>query len=109
MSNNEQGWRIRLMACIEEEGRSLRSISLQAGLGQNYLNQMVSDRKEPGIEVVRRLCDVLNVSVTYIVTGNELSKLDEELLAILADIDVEAKKHLRDFLRTVSIASGEFV
>jgi transcriptional regulator with XRE-family HTH domain len=109
MSKGEQTWRTRLTACLEKDGSSLRSISLQAGLGANYLSQMINDNKEPGIEIVLRLCNILNVSVTYIVTGKELSKLDEELLVLLADVDVEAKIHLRDFLRNILAGRGNLV
>ena len=50
-------WRSRLTAVIETSGRSMRDISLSAGVSQNYLGSILHEGK---------LCDELGVSVTYL-------------------------------------------
>jgi len=75
-------WRDNLVRAIERDGRSLRAISVAAGLGQNYLNQMLVRGTAPTTTALVSLCDVLGVSVTSILTGGDLGPSEEELLRI---------------------------
>lgn len=82
----KDGWRERLLAAIDEDGRSDRAISLAAGLGPNFISQMRGTKsaapKKPNIEYVRRLAAVL---------GKELS-------SIVGQTDEDADRQLRSAL-----------
>jgi lambda repressor-like predicted transcriptional regulator len=78
-------WRARLIEMIEKDGRSLRAISAAApGVGENYLQQMLKNEKEPTFP---RLASVLSVlgpdAAVYVTTGIRLGTQDQ-LRATLA-------------------------
>lgn len=95
-------WRDRLLQCIEEDGRSGRKIGRLAGVGGNYVRQMVTEGKQPSFDIVVRLCEVLDVSITYVVTGAKMSRYEEEVLAILTKMDDRQRQALRAFLETLA-------
>lgn len=82
----KDGWRERLLAAIDADGRSDRAISLAAGLGPNFVSQMRGTKssapKKPNIEYVRKLALVL---------GKELS-------SIVGPTDEDAERQLRSAL-----------
>lgn len=106
-ANNRPGgpaWRARLIQCINEDGRSARKIGGLAGVGDNYVSQMINENKQPSFDIVVRLCDVLDISITYVVTGAKMSRYEEEVLAILAQMDDQSRQALRAFLETLAAA-----
>ena len=80
-------WLKRLICAVEEDPRTFQAISLAAGLGQNYVSQMVKRRTMPTTNAVLQLCRVLGKSPNYIFTG--------------ADIDADASEFLRLFIFSV--------
>lgn len=79
----KEGWHSRLIRAIELDGRSLREISLEAGLGPNYIQQMVKYDKEPGTAKFVRILEVLGSAASlYVTLGIENS--DEMVLALAA-------------------------
>jgi transcriptional regulator with XRE-family HTH domain len=95
-------WRVRLLQCIADDGRSARKIGKLAGVGGNYVRQMINDGKQPSFDIVVRLCEVLDISVTYIVSGAKMSRYEEEVLAILTRMDDQQRQALRAFLETLA-------
>jgi transcriptional regulator with XRE-family HTH domain len=75
-------WRNRLLEAVDRDGRSDRSISLEAGLGPNFLNQLRNEAKEPGIEKIAALAKELGISVYYLFTGLEASEEDDQFLRL---------------------------
>jgi transcriptional regulator with XRE-family HTH domain len=94
-------WRGRLAAALEKSGRSMRAVSIAAGVGPNYLHGILRDRKEPTIERLIRICNVLNVSLTFVILGIELTQAQERLLLLLAGIPDEQKKLLLELAESL--------
>lgn len=100
-------WLTRLIGEIERSKRSMRSISLDAGLGENYIQQMIGvEGKDPGFDSVAKICDTLNISITYLVTGAQMSHFEEEVLFLLASLDDRSKNSLLVFLRSLVPTGG---
>jgi hypothetical protein len=81
-------WRDRLLAAIDEDGRSDRAISLAAGLGPNFIGQLRGTKsaapKKPNIEYVRKISSALGRELSSIV--GQTDEDDEQQLrsALLA-------------------------
>lgn len=78
-------WRKRLIKIIDDavdNGRSMRDISLRAGLGPNYVRHIVSGENAPTIEKLAALAAELNVSLLYILKGFDVSQETEDLISI---------------------------
>lgn len=98
-------WLKRLIAEIEREAernrRSYRSMSLAAGFGANYIQQLVTNEKRsPGFDEVVRLCDMLNVSITYIVTGADISHEDEKFIESFRSLSEEQRSRFLGLLES---------
>ena len=87
-------WRARLKQSVSDSGRSLRDISLSAGLGETYLSDNLRRDKMPKIETLRAVCDELGVSLTYILTGAHVSPEVERALTALASVSDEKRSQL---------------
>lgn len=96
----ENGWRTRLLEAIEKDPRSPRAISLDAGLGPNYLDQMMRRGTAPSTPAVVALCETLKISITYLFTGVEMSREDEELLSISGRLPHDRKALLLQMARS---------
>jgi len=88
-------WFDRLLEAIQRDGRDMKAISLAAKLGENYVQQMVKDRKKPKIDSLVKLLSALGRADTlYIVTGTKFTDEDRRLLAVAAELDDEGKRAL---------------
>jgi ribonucleoside-diphosphate reductase alpha chain len=94
----ESGWRERLEQAIEISGRSNREISLAAGRGPGYLHSLLSEGKDPTIDNLIAICQALNVSLTKILYGVEMSAETEEILALIEG-NPEARDGILQILR----------
>lgn len=65
----DDGWLNRIRDAVQADGRSPRAISLAARLGPNYVSEMLERGKVPGIDKLLRICQEINVSATFILTG----------------------------------------
>lgn len=66
-------WFQRLIAeaqKAQEEGRSLRSISLEAGLNAQYLQHMITKQAQPSIPKLKAICDALGIDWMKLLTGS---------------------------------------
>lgn len=71
-------WRERLKECIEKDGRSLRSLSLAAKHGPNFVQQLLKNEKDPGFQKLADLLSVLGADATvYVTTGVRLGTPDQ--------------------------------
>lgn len=106
MGKERPGWLIRLAAEITKRSAggpneiSYRRLSIAAGLGPNYVSQLLSDDwKEPSFGNVIKLCDYLGLSITYVVTGADVTQREEELLHQMALLDDQERQQLLGLLR----------
>ena len=63
----------RLQKAVNDDGRSMRSISRAAGCGNGYLHSILVEGKEPRISNLIKLCNELNVNLFYIMLGLTIS------------------------------------
>ncbi len=102
----EDGWFERLKAEIEGDQRTLRQLSNDAGVGVNYVQQMLKDGKKPGADRLARLLSALGGETSlYILTGVRASQEDLELLRVVNGMSAQAKRKARELFQ--ALASGE--
>lgn len=86
-------WFDRLDAAVKQDGRSLRALSIAAGCGPNFLQQMLRDRKEPGVDRFLSILNQLGTGATlYVLTGQEFGKDDEDALKLFLDLDADLRQ-----------------
>lgn len=78
-------WRSRLIEAIETSDRSMRQVSLAAKKGPGYLHSILKGGKDPTIDNLIDVCATLNISVTKILYGIEISRETEELLSLIEE------------------------
>lgn len=81
MQNDD--WRARLTATLKEKNLSKREVSLNSGNGQGYVHSILSEGKEPTIKNLEAVCAALNVSLSYILYGFDVTPEDEGILAAM--------------------------
>lgn len=92
-------WRERLADAISRGDKSMREVSLAAGLGPGYVHSILKDGKEPTIEKLIAVCRAADVSLSAVVYGFDLSPETEDLLSLLAQADDEDRDALLKLLR----------
>lgn len=88
-------WFDRLLEAVSRDGRDMKAISRAAKLGENYVQQMVKDRKVPKIDSLVKLLQALGRADTlYIITGTEFTAEDRRLLEVASALDDDGKRAL---------------
>jgi lambda repressor-like predicted transcriptional regulator len=105
MGKERPDWLVRLIdaaeAYIARHGSSLSSVSVKAGLHRNFLTQLMADDwREPQFGNVVKICRSIGVSITYIVTGAEMTQEQEVLLSHLARISPEQQRSVLALLES---------
>jgi transcriptional regulator with XRE-family HTH domain len=99
---SSQAWRERLQVAVDKTGRSQREISLAAGLSAGYLHSILTEGKAPSIENALRLCAEVGVSLSYLLSGFEISPETEEILRLL-ESQPQARSGILQILRSKSV------
>lgn len=100
-------WFDRLDSAVKRDGRSLRAISLAAKCGPNFLQQMMRDRKEPGVDRLLAILNTLGTASTlYVLTGKVFSRDDEEFLRLVLSIDPALRAEAMSFFRALQAHEG---
>lgn len=76
-------WRARLQSALNASGKSAREVSIAAGRGPGYVHSLLKEGKDPTIDNLIAICEVLNISVSQLIYGFALSRETEEILALL--------------------------
>jgi len=95
----DSAWKTRLLKAVDDDGRSDRAVSVAAGLGVNFVNELRNTEKEPSIQKVLKLAAELNLSLIHLFLGREITKDDEDLLFVLQSLPEDAKVGLLTALR----------
>lgn len=109
----DESWRQRLKdeikAAIESGRFSAAGLSKAAGQSRNYVSQFLSGEKmiDPGADVVFRLCEALGVSRTYITSGFEMTKTQEDLLKDFSALPAEEQKPILETVRALARRGGQ--
>lgn len=100
-----KSWRVRLIDAIKRDQRSARQISLEAGLGPNFVGDLTREGKDPSAENLVKLTATLGVSLTYIFTGADMTPEAEEMLQLAAGLPKEKQELVLDLLRGLQPSS----
>lgn len=89
----ESGWYDRFIDAVKADERDPKAISLEAGCGQNYLQQIMKYRKRPGVDRFVRILNVLgSASALYIILGIDATQRDEEFFRVAVGLDGDLKE-----------------
>lgn len=97
-------WKARLIEAIEKDGRDDAVISRAAGLGRNFVNQFRGTRV-PSVENLLALCAEVDVSLSRVFFGSDISREAEEMLTLFSRLDPEAQAHFLGLLRAMKQAA----
>lgn len=64
---------------------SKRAISLAANHGPGYVHSILDEGKEPKISSLIAVCEVLNVSVMYILHGLDVDPQDQQIIKAMRE------------------------
>jgi len=78
-------WRARLKQELATQGKSMRGVSLEAGLAHGYVNSLLNEGKDPTIANLQAVCEVLGITLPYLLYGYNLTPALERLVALAAE------------------------
>lgn len=100
-------WRERLREVLKSDGRSMRAISAAAQVGENYLQQMLKDEKDPGFSRLARVLSALGPEATvYVASAGSLDPEMHLRVALIA-YGVTDDENLRTALLLAKKLSGQ--
>ena len=89
-------------AAIKNSGRSMRDVSLSAGVSAGYVFGILRKGREPGLERMAAITSALGVSLEGVLFGIDMTGEDEQLLRVYATLSDEQKKALRTLARLMA-------
>lgn len=95
----DREWKIRLAESIAAQKRSQRDISIKAGVGAGYVNDILTGSKDATIERLRAVCAEAGVSLFYVLGGFDITPEKEELLRRLDLVDEETQRAVLHLLK----------
>lgn len=96
------GWLQRLNTALEQDGRSMRAISVAAGCGPNYIQQIVNAGKEPGVDKLARILNVLGQDASlFVLSGVRITSADLEFIELMQSLSPEARADALRFFRSL--------
>ena len=54
----------KLKGIMVEKGFSQRSLALETGVGLNHINEVLNNKTHPRLDLVVKICNVLNITDT---------------------------------------------
>lgn len=96
----DDGWRVRLRAVIAERTKDIKkenytTLAKKAGKGDNFVGQYVTSDRVPSLENLLILCEILNVSYIYILSGFEITPEEVEFVRIVSHLSPAARQWVR--------------
>lgn len=92
-------WRDRLIEAADADERSDRAISLDAKLGENFVNQLRNSDKQPRVEHVLRLAQTLGISRSRLFLGADTTPEDDAMLELLKSASESDRKDILSILQ----------
>lgn len=80
-----EAMRERLANALKEKGISMRKASLDSGLSDTFLHGVLKLKRDPSVLNLAKVCDTLGLSLSYVMSGNDLSPEAEEVVRLLQD------------------------
>lgn len=100
----EPAWRRRLRAAIAADGRGVVELSLAAGLNRAYLTGLLRSESSPRLDALARVCDVLGVSVAWIVDGIPVAPAEQRFVAMFSRLPAERRETVMQVLAAMDAA-----
>lgn len=95
----------RLRTLVEADPRSYRKISLDAGLGPNYVQQALSGSKDLTIDNLQALLATLGQSnIIYVLTGISAEPQDLEFLQLILSAPPSVRGSIAQIISAVQAA-----
>lgn len=104
MLDTMETWKKRLQAVIKRQGRSMREVSISAGLSDGYLFTVFRTQPKPvtpTVDVLLKLCDTLGVSPSEILEGYKIDLKTETLLRTWAEMSDDEQTAVLPFLQMI--------
>ncbi len=103
----DKNWFPRLIEVIDADPRSKRQLSKDAGLGENFVQQMIKNGKQPGAENLQSLLDALGYAqMIYILTGIQIGPEDEEAVKALLSLKPATRQKATELFLQVEAEGG---
>lgn len=91
MFQDTSNWRSNLMFLLEADGRSMREVSLAAGLSHGYVHGILKDGKDPTLENLVRICAALETDLLHLLFQLKIDRQTAEILtAILSNSELKS-------------------
>ncbi|TMV86131.1 hypothetical protein FGG78_20170 [Thioclava sp. BHET1] len=102
----KKDWFARLKEAIASDPRSLRKLSEAANKGPNFVQQMLKNEKEPGVDNLAAVLDALGDEASlYVLTGAHISQRDLEFLQLFKSLPAEAQENALHFFASLASRS----
>lgn len=99
-------WFDRFVEAVEADNRSYTQLSLDAGLGQNFVQQAIKNKKVPSVEKFMAVLDALgSASALYVLSGIKMDRDDEAFLRAALSLDDDLKQQARKFFETLQASA----
>ena len=96
-------WRLRIRDALEQSGKSMREVSLAAQCGPGYLFDILESGKEPTVERLLRIANVLEISVSSLLYGIQMGKEEEELLELYSTLTPSQRRAFLNLARSTAL------
>lgn len=77
----------------EDMNLSQRDMANLIPMNQSNYSKIELDIQEPSIEQLRRICQILNIDLRYLLNLGDLSSITEDDIKLLRDIKAFIKNH----------------
>lgn len=77
--------RTRLSQAIKDKRMSMRQVGLDAGLSVSAVHGIIKLNRDPGAENLVKICDVIGVTVSWVMYGYNITPEAEEVLHLLQE------------------------
>lgn len=95
----DREWKQRLAASIAATHRSQRDISIKAGVGAGYVNDILTGSKDATVGRLKAVCAEAGLSIYYVLGGFDITPEKEELLRRLDQVDENTQRAVLHLLR----------
>ena len=97
----ESPWFRRFCAAIDDSYLSYREISRKAGLGENFVNQMMRNGRVPSVVNMLAICEVIGASPVEILTGSELDPETLEVFRLFNRLPADHRASVLNLMMTI--------
>lgn len=106
----------RLIASRENHKLSQRELAEKLGITPTRLNYWEKDKREPAIEMIKAIAQVLDVDTNYLIghqpqnknASLSLSETENQLIALHRQLNIEGQEKLLDYADDL-VVSGKYI